>query len=182
MIQMVDDKTRPLLASFYAKNLDDNIGDEISKNIIANLPNDVQVVSSEENAEAMHVMQQSKEVIDSLSEENEMLIQELNELQKQIDISNVELMNQRETRAIDYEKFRAQHALDVQKTMLELQLKDKELADKFEVEMNKIEVEGEKNIIETIKANDIIMDAQIREEEASQMLEELYGDGNKLEG
>lgn len=181
MIEMVDDKTRPLLASFYAKNLDDNIGDEISKNIIANLPNDVQVVSSEENAEAMHVMQQSKEVIDSLSEENEMLIQELNELQKQIDISNVELMNQRETRAIDYEKFRAEHALDVQKTMLELQLKDKELADKFEVEMNKIEVEGEKNIIETIKANDIIMDAQIREEEASQMLEELYGE-NRLEG
>ena len=183
MMQMVDDKTRPVLASFYAKNLDDKIGVEIEKNIVANLDENTEFVGDEENAEVKHIINQSKAVIEEQVQIIDNLQAQLAEAEKNLELSNLEMFNTREQRELDWQKFILTHKLETETKALELRLKNEKIANDFEKDMTKLQIDAEKNLEATIEENNLIIKSTLEdmtEEEAMKLLEMKMEERGKL--
>lgn len=180
---MVPENIKPILAKYYAESLDDGISDEIAANITANLSEEIKLVEEGQDPAAIHQLNQAKNVIEQQGQLIEQLQMKVDELNKQVELSNLEILNQRESRQLEWQKFVMEKEYQAQKDAAELALKDKEVANDFQVDMAKLEQNATKMINDTIKDNNTIVSAALNNmstEEAEMLLsqkynQELYG-------
>ena len=102
---IMPDNMKPIIAKYFADTLKNDLGDELSRNIIANLPPDVQFVSEVQDPTAIHQMKQLQGQFDEVMGELELTKKENEELRTQLTMSQVNIMNNREQRELDFAKF-----------------------------------------------------------------------------
>ena len=99
------DNMKPIIAKYFADTLKNDLGDELSRNIVANLPPDVNFVSETQDPTAIHMMDQMKAAMDMNMEELTKLKQENDELRQQLFQAQVSMLDGREQRQYDFAKF-----------------------------------------------------------------------------
>lgn len=102
---IMPDNMKPIIAKYFADTLKNDLGDELSRNIVANLPPDVNFVAEGQDPAAIHMMDQMKNAMDMNMAQIEELRQENEDLKKQLFQAQVSMMDGREQREHDWQKF-----------------------------------------------------------------------------
>lgn len=102
---IMPDNMKPIIAKYFADTLKNDLGEELSRNIIANLPPDVNFVTDTQDPAAVHMLEQMKATMDMNMEELGLLKQENEELKQQLFQTQMSMLNGREQREQDWQKF-----------------------------------------------------------------------------
>lgn len=159
---MMPEEMKPLIAKFFADTLEDDVGKDLSRNILANLPRDiVYIEEGNMDANAVHQLEMMKATLEECMAQLDEQIAQNAELQKELDIAEVNMMESREQRLMDWQKFKIQEtdkmALETAKLSQQAATDDAEL----QLETAKLMVDAE---AEQAKAqndtNKTLLDAQ----------------------
>ena len=153
---IMPDNMKPIIAKYFADSLKNDLGDELSRNIVANLPPDVQFVAENQDPAAIHMMNQMQAQMDQNMMALEMKNQECEELKQQLIAAKLSMIDGREQREHDWNKFVVGEQ------------------DKMAIESAKLGVTADKNTNDAllkqqevnIKAAEADMNAQERESDA----------------
>jgi hypothetical protein len=102
---IMPDEMKPIIAKYFADTLKNDLGDDLSRNIVANLPPGVTFVSADQDPAAIHTMNQMKAAMDMNMQELELMKQENEELKKQLFQTQMSMLDGREQRVHDWNKF-----------------------------------------------------------------------------
>lgn len=102
---IMPDNMKPIIAKYFADTLKNDLGDDLSKNIIANLPPDVNFVTGNQDPSAIHMMEQMKAAMDMNMQELENMKAENEELKQQLFQTQMSMLDGREQREHDWQKF-----------------------------------------------------------------------------
>lgn len=103
------DEMKPIIAKFFADTLQDDVGKDLSRNILVNLPRDIVYIDDERmDAAAVHQLEMMKATLDETMAQLDMQMGLNGDLQKQLDQAQISLMENREQRLFDWQKFRVQ--------------------------------------------------------------------------
>lgn len=153
---IMPDNMKPVIAKYFADTLKDDLGDELSRNIVANLPPDVQFVSETQDPAAIHMMNQMKSQMDETMFALEQKNAECEQLRQQLNAAQLSMIDNREQRQQDWQKFLVSEQ------------------DKVALETAKMGVQSDKNVTDallkqqevSIKAAEVAMDQQEAESDA----------------
>lgn len=113
---IMPDNMKPIIAKYFADTLKNDLGDDLSRNIVANLPPDVNFVTGNQDPAAIHMLNQMKATIDMSMEELQNMKAENEDLKKQLFEAQMSMLNGREQREQEWQKFLIQ---EQDKMMLE---------------------------------------------------------------
>lgn len=101
------DEMKPVLAVYFAKTLEDDIGSDMVNNMIANLPPNIQYLDedSEMDAQAVHTLEQMKAVMEQQQAMLDEQIAKNKELEDQLQMMQIDAVQAREDRILDWQKF-----------------------------------------------------------------------------
>lgn len=119
--QLVDEKTRKIIAKSYIDTLDDDLKQPLLADIIANTE-DINFISdsdAEEDPRAVAVLNKMNMVLQETQDELELQMQKFAELKKENDQLQLQLMNMKQQQLLDYQK----HLDDMSIKQQELDLK-----------------------------------------------------------
>lgn len=102
---IMPDNMKPIIAKYFADTLKNELGDELSRNIVANLPQDVKFISDNQDPAAIHELNQMRATMEDTMSELERMKAENEELRQQLNTTQLSLMNNREQRELDFAKF-----------------------------------------------------------------------------
>lgn len=102
---IMPDTMKPIIAKYFADTLKNDLGDELSRNIVANLPNDIKFISDNQDPVAIHELNQMKAAMEDTMSELDKMKAENEELKHQLNATQLSLMNNREQRELDFAKF-----------------------------------------------------------------------------
>lgn len=102
---IMPDTMKPIIAKYFADTLKNDLGDELSRNIVANLPQDVKFISDNQDPAAIHELNQMKAAMEDTMSELDKMKAENEELKHQLNATQLSLMNNREQRELDFAKF-----------------------------------------------------------------------------
>lgn len=102
---IMPDNMKPVIAKYFADTLKDDLGEELSRNIVANLPPDVQFVSESQDPAAIHMMNQMKAQMDETMFALEQKNAECEQLKQQLAQAQLSMIDNRESREMDWQKF-----------------------------------------------------------------------------
>lgn len=153
---IMPDNMKPVIAKYFADTLKDDLGEELSRNIIANLPPDVQFVTEAQDPAAIHMMNQMKNQMDETMFALEQKNAECEQLRQQLNAAQLSMIDNREQRQQEWQKFIVSEQ------------------DKVAIESAKLGVQADKNNDDTlikgaelqIKAAESEMDRQESESDA----------------
>lgn len=157
------DELKPIIAKFFADTLEDDVGKDLSRNILANLPRDIVYLSDDEmDPGAVHQLEMMKATLEECMAQLDEQIANNEELQKELDTAQINLMENREQRVLDWQKFQIQEtdkmALETAKLQQQgnvdaanLQLESAQLMLDAEAQSQKAQAETNKAILEAQK-------------------------------
>ena len=168
---ILPDNMKPIIAKYFADTLKNDIGEEISANIVANLPPELNFISSVEDPAAIHKMNRMKSQMDLAMSEIERMKTENESLRNQLTMAQIATLQNREKNQLDWNKFVVSEK------------------DKMLIETAKLEQTAQKNEDEAankqdqniIKATEVAIKASENEMERQQEVTDAYSDG-KIEG
>lgn len=102
---IMPENMQPIIAKYFADTLKTDIGDELSRNIIANLPPDVNFITDVQDPTAIHQIKQIQAQFDEAMMDLENTKRENEQLRTQLTMSQINIMNNREQRELDWNKF-----------------------------------------------------------------------------
>ncbi len=102
---IMPDNMKPVIAKYFADTLKNDLGDDLSRNIVANLPQDVKFISDNQDPAAIHQLNQMQAVMEDTMSELERMKAENEQLRQQLNTTQMSLMNNREQRELDFAKF-----------------------------------------------------------------------------
>lgn len=102
---IMPENMQPIIAKYFADTLKTDIGDELSRNIVANLPPDVNFITEIQDPTAIHQIKQLQAQFDEAMQNLEMTKQENEQLRTQLTMSQINIMNNREQRELEWNKF-----------------------------------------------------------------------------
>ena len=102
---IMPDNMKPIIAKYFADTLKNDLGKELSQNIVANLPPDVNFITDIEDPAAIHQIKQIQAQFDEAMGQLELTKKENEELRTQLTMSQMNIMNNREQRELDWQKF-----------------------------------------------------------------------------
>ena len=102
---IMPDNMKPIIAKYFADSLKNDLGDELSKNIIANLPPDVQFVTDNQDPSAIHLLKQMEAQMNENMFALEQKNAECEQLKQQLIEARLSMINRREDREQDWNKF-----------------------------------------------------------------------------
>lgn len=102
---IMPDNMKPIIAKYFADTLKNDLGKELSQNIVANLPPDVNFITDIEDPAAVHQIKQIQAQFDEAMGQLELTKKENEELRTQLTMSQMNIMNNREQRELDWQKF-----------------------------------------------------------------------------
>jgi hypothetical protein len=168
---ILPDTMKPIIAKYFADTLKNEIGEELSRNIIANLPPDVNFVSNIEDPAAVHQLEQMKNQMDLTMQELELQKSENENLRNQLTMAQMSTLQNREKNILDWEKFKIAE-------------RDKMLIETAKVEQTAVKNEDEaanKQDQNLIKATEVAINASENEMQRQQELTDKFSEG-KVEG
>lgn len=159
---IMPDTMKPLIAKYFADSLKNDLGDELSRNIIANLPPDVNFVTEAQDPTAIHLMKQMQAQTEATLDEMEKLKAENEQLRQQLNTTQLAMLDNREARILDFNKFQISEAnkvaieeaklgLDSVKAQADITQQNDKLTLEAEKEMNKTNLEHDKLIASIVK-------------------------------
>jgi bacterioferritin (cytochrome b1) len=159
---IMPDTMKPLIAKYFADSLKNDLGDELSRNIIANLPPDVNFVTEAQDPTAIHLMKQMQAQTEATLDEMEKLKAENEQLRQQLNTTQLAMLDNREARILDFNKFQISEAnkvaieeaklgLDSVKAQADISQQNDKLTLEAEKEMNKTNLEHDKLIANIVK-------------------------------
>lgn len=102
---IMPDNMKPVIAKYFADTLKDDLGEELSRNIIANLPPDVQFVTEAQDPAAVHMLNQMKMQMDETMFALEQKNAECEQLRQQLNAAQLSMIDNREQREQEWQKF-----------------------------------------------------------------------------
>lgn len=102
---IMPDNMKPIIAKYFADSLKNDLGDELSRNIIANLPPDVNFITQEQDPAAIHMMNQMKAQMDETMFALEQKNAECEQLRQQLTQAQLAMIDNREQRTQEWQKF-----------------------------------------------------------------------------
>ena len=155
------DNMKPVLAKYFADTLKDDIGEELSRNIVANLPPDIKMVTEQQDPMAIHQLEQMKATLDQTMQQLQEAQQQNEQLKNELNTAQMNLMENREARMLDWQKFQI---TEQNKLALETaKLKSSNVKTAAEIEHNqaKLNLEANKEMANVIqKHNEQILEME----------------------
>lgn len=102
---IMPDNMKPVIAKYFADTLKDDLGEELSRNIVANLPPDIQFVTEAQDPAAIHMLNQMKSQMDETMYALEQKNAECEQLRQQLNAAQLSMIDNREQRQQDWQKF-----------------------------------------------------------------------------
>lgn len=148
---IMPDNMKPILAKYFSDTLKNDLGDELSKNIVANLPNELKLIDEAIDPVAIHQLNQMQAQMEETMAELEKMKEENDQLRQQLNTTQINLLENRESRELEWQKFNIteQNKMQIELAKLQQQgvkidtdayIKQEELAIKeAESEMNRQE-------------------------------------------
>jgi hypothetical protein len=145
MATLLPEQLKPILAKYYADTLSTDDAKALAKDIIANMDPTIKLVTNQDlDAYAIHEIKQMQMLANQAMDELESTKQENADLKRQIDSLFAELANKREDRQLDWNKA----LLDQQNKQAQLQLEAAKAEGKQNVDLQKLDLEGQRVAIE----------------------------------
>lgn len=173
------DELKPIIAKFFADTLEDDVGKDLSRNIVANLPKDVQFIEDADmDPLAVHQLEQMKAIIEELQMQLDGQIQANGELQKQLDTAEISMMENREQRILDWQKFAVAEQDKMALETAKLQQNGEVNGANLQLATEKLMVEAEKNQAKAQNDTDkVMLEAQKTQEALNKAEDSGYQQG-----
>lgn len=157
---IMPDNMKPIIAKYFADSLKNDLGDELSRNIVANLPPDVNFITQEQDPAAIHMMNQMKAQMDETMFELEQKNAECEQLRQQLTQAQLAMIDNREQRTQDWQKFMVSES------------------DKMSIEAAKLQIQSDKVDTDAImKQQEINIKAAETDMKAQESESNAYIDG-----
>ena len=160
---IMPDEMKPIIAKYFADTLKNDLGEELSKNIVANLPPNINFVTDNQDPAAVHVMKQMQAQMDEAMNQLELSQQQVAELQKQLDAAQLSMMNQREQRILDFNKFQIAEQDKVMLETAKLEQQGVKIDNDAILKQQEINIKAAESAIADAEKE---TDAEIREQQA----------------
>lgn len=160
---IMPDEMKPILAKYFADTLKNDLGEELSRNIVANLPPNIRFIQENQDPAAVHVMNQMQAQMNETMMMLEQSQQEVAELRKQLDMTQLATLNQREQRILDFNKFQI---AEQDKMMLEtakLEQQGVKIDNDAMLKQQEVNIKAAESAVAQAQAE---TDAEFREQEA----------------
>lgn len=108
MSTIMPEEMMPILAKYFADTLKNDLGEELSDNIVANLPPNIRFITANQDPAAVHIMNQMQSQIDDTLMQLEQSRKEAEELRQQLTAAQMSMLDNREARTLDFQKFQIQ--------------------------------------------------------------------------
>ena len=102
---IMPDNMKPLIAKWFADTLKDDLGEDLSRNIVANLPPDIRFVTADQDPSAVHALKSMQFTLDEALNELDLQKRSNDELRQQLNAAQLSLIDGREKRITDWNKF-----------------------------------------------------------------------------
>lgn len=152
---IMPDTMKPIIAKYFADTLKNDLGDELSRNIVANLPQDVKFISDNQDPAAIHELNQMRVTMEDTMSELERMKAENDELRQQLNTTQLSLMNNREQRELDFAKFQVTEQDKMNIELAKLQQNGVKIDNDTMIKQQEIAIkEAESNMNRQEQAND----------------------------
>lgn len=105
MATVMPDEMKPIIAKYFADTLKNDLGDELSNNIVANLPPNIRFITENQDPAAIHTMNMMQQQMNDTMMALEESQAEVQELRQQLTMAQISMLENREQRALDFNKF-----------------------------------------------------------------------------
>jgi len=102
---IMPENMKPIIAKYFADSLKNDLGDELSRNIVANLPPDVNFIADSMDPAAVHQLNQMQATLEETMSELELRQKECEDLRHQLNAAQLSMIDNREQRQHDFNKF-----------------------------------------------------------------------------
>lgn len=150
---IVPDNVKPLVAKYYADTLEDSVGEQLGKDILANLPPDIKITKEPEDPAALKILGDMKALLEQATARIDELTKQNQDLAKENETLNLSLLDNREARELDLQKTILENQTTVNIKAAELALQDKKIALDFQQKQQGLHLEAEKAVMDVIKDN-----------------------------
>ena len=155
------DNMKPVLAKYFADTLKDDIGEELSKNIVANLPPDIKMITEQQDPIAIHQLEQMKATLDQTMQQLQEAQQQNEQLKNELNTAQMNLMENREARMLDWQKFQITEQNKMALETAKLQSSNAKTAAEIENKQAELNLEANKEMANVIqKHNDQILEME----------------------
>ena len=152
---IMPDTMKPIIAKYFADTLKNDLGEELSRNIVANLPNDIKFISDNQDPAAIHELNQMKAAMEDTMSELDKMKAENEELKHQLNATQLSLMNNREQRELDFAKFQVTEQDKMNIEMAKLQQNGVKIDNEAMIKQQEIAIkEAESSMNRQEQAND----------------------------
>lgn len=152
---IMPDTMKPIIAKYFADTLKNDLGDELSRNIVANLPQDVKFISDNQDPAAIHELNQMKAAMEDTMNELDKMKAENEELKYQLNATQLSLMNNREQRELDFAKFQVTEQDKMNIEMAKLQQNGVKIDNEAMIKQQELSIkEAESSMNRQEQAND----------------------------
>lgn len=174
---IMPDEMKPILAKYFADTLKNDLGEELSRNIVANLPPNLKFIADNQDPAAVHTMNMMQAQMEQTMAALEASQQQVYELQKQLDAAQLSMMNQREQRILDFNKFQVAEQDKMMIETAKLQQQGVKIDNDAMLKQQEINIKAAESAVADAQKE---TDAEIREQQAyiqgvSDTVEEVVG-------
>lgn len=156
MSTMVPDTMKPVIAKYFADTLKDDIGDELAKNIVANLPPEVQFITDIQDPAAIHQIKQLQAQFDQAIGDLEQMKAQNEQLKLQLTQTQLAMLDHREDRDQEWQKFKIQETDKMALESAKLDMQATEGQADFQIKTEKNMIDAEKNMADAENEHDKI--------------------------
>lgn len=174
---IMPDEMKPILAKYFADTLKNDLGEELSRNIVANLPSNLKFIADNQDPAAVHTMNMMQAQMEQTMAALEASQQQVYELQKQLDAAQLSMMNQREQRILDFNKFQVAEQDKMMIETAKLQQQGVKIDNDAMLKQQEVNIKAAESAVADAQKE---TDAEIREQQAyiqgvSDTVEEVVG-------
>lgn len=105
MSTILPDDMKPIIAKYFADSLKNDLGEDLSRNIVANLPVNLKFITDEQDPAAIHELDRMQATMEETMAELEKKQAEIDELRQQLNAAQLSMIDNREQRTQDWNKF-----------------------------------------------------------------------------
>lgn len=163
MSTIMPDEMKPIIAKYFADTLKNDLGEELSNNIVANLPPNIKFITENQDPAAVHTLNMMQAQLEQTMAELELSKQEAAELKKQLDATQLSVMNQREQRIIDFQKFQIAERDKVMLETAKLEQNGVKIDNDAIMKQQEINIKAAESEVAKAQAE---TDAEVKEQEA----------------
>ena len=159
---IMPDNMKPLIAKWFADTLKDDLGEDLSRNIVANLPPDIRFVTANQDPSAVHALKSMQFTLDEALNELDLQKRSNDELRQQLNAAQLSLIDGREKRITDWNKFVISEQDKVALETAKLQSQNQKAEVDAIIDQEKVEIDAaEKQINSTKGQNDAYVQGMV---------------------